>query len=528
MEQSGKDLVIEQAKQLALTISLFNTKYDKLLSEFNNKLAKVYTQLNEDVSKSKETLSFLGENVAYQSNLESVKSELDLVVNIINENFNNYSLTHEHPYAMDVHHHNDYSTLDHVHDYVDISVYNSDLQKHTENFNLVNTYNDLLFKAITESLEEKYAYVLNSIETTNKELDEISKTLATSIDDVEFKLNTFKSNTKKDIKDLLQIIDLTKNNLAKDLDKAFSKLTKKVDDNIDEVYQSIQKVNDKLESEIDNLDVSLSEKLDTKSDKTHNHNKLYLPINKNFDDRYSKLDHTHQDILSSIDVLQEKNLSLEESIDTVFDEIKNKPEYSEILLKSDLIKLKNEIISEIPIPENGKDAEEWEFKPHPTQAGILIFKKQSDKNWNYINFNLLIPNSNHGHQQAQPQQLGGFGGGGGGSLFSILFNNNVVSHTTSLNFVGTAVQSVVDYNNVATITINALTSANFAIYKANIIGFNFYIPQTTHKILQISNVMVRGPNGKVMDVTTTIVNENVTLDSNLDLTGFFAILSGII
>ena len=525
MDESQKDLMIEQAKNLALTISLFNTKYDKLLSEFNSKLTKVHLQLSNDVNQSNESLNFIKENVAYQSNLESTKNELETFITIVNENFDNYSKVHQHPYALETHNHNQYSDSSHVHDYVNNSVYNNQIQLYTEKSNLLDTYNDNLFKIITQTIEEKYLFLLESIVDTNKELDELSETLATGIDDVGHRLDVFKSNIKKDIKDLLEIIDVVKNNLAKQLDKTFSKLSKDIDDSIDKIYSKIDKNEDKLLSEIDNLEVDLSEKIDNKSNKDHNHDGRYLLIDTNFDDRYSKLDHTHPDILTSIDVLQEKNLTLESSINNVLEELKDKPEYSEILLKSDLIKLKHEIINGIPLAQNGKDAEEWEFKPHPKEIGILIFKKQSDKNWNYINFNLLMPKQ----KNQELQQLGGFGGGGGSSGITFLFNNNIVSHSAILNFVGTAVTSVTEFDGTTTVVLTAglSTVSTFATYEKLLSGFIVIIQNTEHKIANISNILVKNSTGKLISVADSIsINRTITIESNIDLNGCVAMISG--
>jgi hypothetical protein len=459
--EKDSDSILEQAKQLALTIALFNKKYDALLEDFNKKFSKVSAQLNSDRTNSAEAISFIKENVAYQANLESTKQELELVLKGINENFDNYSLAHEHPYALDNHVHNQYSTIDHVHDYVENSVYSEDSRIHNEKLNHLSDYSNEMFKALSNSLEEKYAFLILSLESTNKELDDVSETLANSIDGVEHKLDAFKSSTRKDIKDLVEIVDIVKKNLAKQLDKMFSKISKEIEGTSDAIYKTIDRVQDKFNSDLDNLDVELSERIDTKSDSSHDHNDLYMPLDKNFDDAYADINHTHNDILTSIDVLQEKANTLEDSVNQVFDELKDKPEYSEILLKSDLIKLKHEIIDAIPLPKDGKDAEEWEFKPHPSQPGILIFKKESDKNWNYINFNMLIPKAKD--FQEQPKGISGFvgGGGGSGSSISILWNNTIAAATpTAINFTGSAIASITETDNTVTVEINAGAGEN--------------------------------------------------------------------
>jgi hypothetical protein len=469
--EKDSDNILEQAKQLALTIALFNKKYDALLEDFNKKISKVSAQLKSDRENSSEAISFIKENVAYQANLESTKEELELVLKSINENFDNYSLVHEHPYALDNHNHSQYSTTDHVHDYVENSVYSEESRNHTEKLYELNTYTNEMFKAITSSIEEKYAFLILSLESTNKELDEVSESLATGIDNVEHKLDNFKSSTRKDIKDLVEIIDVVKKSFAKQLDKMFSKVSKEIEDTSSGIYKTIDRVQDKINSDLDNLEDELSERIDTKSDDGHDHDELYMPLNKNFDDAYSNINHTHDDILTSVDVLQEKTDTLEVSINKVFEELENKPEYSEILLKSDLVRLKHEIVEAIPIPKDGKDAEEWEFKPHPSQPGILIFKKESDKNWNYINFNMLIPKAKD--FQEQPKGISGFvGGGGSGSSISILWNNTIAATSPSvINFTGSGISAITQEDNTVTVEINgggiADTGTGWAVYRDN-------------------------------------------------------------
>lgn len=451
----NKQQVIEQAKNLALTISLFNSRYDKLIGEFNSKLSEVYLQLNSEQNKTKDALDFIAQNVAYQSNLDETKFELDIFTKNVNQSFSKFSELHDHPYSLDSHLHSDYSTVDHTHDYVSTIAYTDYANSTDSKLETLNEFTLESIQSICILVNDNYNSLLASIESTNSELDSISTKLATSIDDVEFKLDTFKSNTKNDIKDLSDIIDNLKKTIYKDLTKSLDDVSNKIDTEIDKVYDtidynikstnvSIKSLETSIDADIDDIEVSV----DNINDALDAHT-IALGLLK---DGKSDIDHTHEDILTDIDELQEKHQSLEDSINDAFDKIKDKPEYSEILLKTDLDKLKQEIIDAVPVPKDGKDAEDWEFKPHPSRKGVLIFKKKSQKNWNYLDLNHIVPKMQEYQNQEGFSYIGG--GGGASSGFPILWNNVLITTNSSINFTGTGITSVTDSNQIMTVQID--------------------------------------------------------------------------
>lgn len=529
------ELIIEQAKQLALTISLLNNRYDKSLGEFNKKLSEVYAQLNEKQAKTDEDLKFISEQVVFASSFDETKNKLDYYIKTIEENFNNYSLNHEHPYSLDSHTHDQqYAFADHRHDYVSTDVYDAQISDFNSQFNSYINNNEEFLKYLSRIIEDNYTTVLESIVTSNENLDQISSRLAKGIDDVEYKVDTLKSSIKKDINDVTDIIDSVKTNIEKVLLKSFKDVDNKIEKFVDDIVNDISVLNDKIQNyteiqtktntytskRIDKLDKSLKE-FDV-SNQTE-FTKIEVKLN--------QLSDGHKDLELEVDELQSNQESLKDGLDSAFELIKNKPEYSEILLKTDLDKLKQDIIDNIPIPKDGKDAEEWEFRPHPSRKGILVFKKKSQKNWNYIDLNHIVPKPQEYDQQQYTGFIGG-GGGGGGSSVSILWNNVLVSTNSNLNFIGTGITSVTSVNNVTTVRIDAGTSSggggggNFLRYIKNLNGNLNSIPLAEHGINNIVNFYIKDSNNKIIEVEDSIVNGNITLNSNINLVGCILYIFG--
>lgn len=506
--QSTEELVIEQAKTLALTLSLFNSKCDKLIGEFNQKLTKAYTQLNESQLSAQKSIDYISENVAYQSNLLETKNELTSQIDKIREDFTNYSLFYQNPYSVN-------TTID---DLVSTTVYTSPIvASEPDNLDDFIKNNEVFLNYLSNIVKTNYEFLLNSIGASNKNLDDISKKLSKGIDNVDFKLDKFKSETNKDINDIVKIIDDIKSNIQNQLVKTFKELDVQLNKSIDNIVHDISLINNKIDSnadlvkeELNHIDVIL----ETKSD----------------------VDHTHNDILNSIDILQENQNSIENELNSVLLRLQTKPEYSEILLKSDLDKLKKDIINLIPIPKDGKDADDWEFKPHPTRKGILIFKKQSQKNWNYIDLNHIVPKI---QEYTSTQQRGinfgngfaGGGGGGGGSSLSILWNNILVSTKSNINFTGSAITSVITANDITTVRIDAGTSgggSNSPIIKFSkpLTGTNVVVNQSEHNITEIVEKYVKNSSGKIVEVSITELNNTITVDSNVALDNLTLFLFG--
>ena len=197
------ELIIEQAKQLALTISFLNAKYDKSLGEFNKKLSEVYAQLNEKQTKTNEDLKFISEQVVFESSFNETKNKLDYYIKTIEENFNNYSLNHEHPYSLDGHEHDQqYAFSDHRHDYVSTDIYDAQISDFKSQFDSYINNNEQFLKYLSSIVQDNYTNLLESIASSNNNLDQISVRLAKGIDDVEYKVDTLKSDVRKDINDV--------------------------------------------------------------------------------------------------------------------------------------------------------------------------------------------------------------------------------------------------------------------------------------------------------------------------------------
>lgn len=460
--QTKDEMIIEQAKNLALTISILNSKYDKLLGEFTQKLSEVYLRLSDTQSKTQNDLEFISQQVVFQSTLTETKYELDSYINNIQENFNNYSLNHDHPYAIDSHLHDDiYSTVNHTHDYVETAIYQNEISDIKSNIDSYINNNEAFAKYISSVVQQNYEKLLSSLDLANINLDEVSKKLAKGIDDVDYKLDTFKSNTKKDINDIIEIIDDVKKNIQRDLLKSFKDVDSKIEKLADDVAEDLSELNDtvyqnKLNYGIDSKVLSkrlneLDKLVDLNDEKIHTETtKIEVKLN--------QLENSYNDLELSIDDVQINQETLKSGLDDAFSILAKKPEYSEILLKTDLDKLKQDIIDAVPVPKDGKDAEEWEFRPHPSRKGILIFKKKSQRNWNYIDLNHIVPKIQEYDQQ---HQSGGFiGGGGGGSSVSILWNNILVSANSNINFTGSAITSITNIDNITTVRIDGGTSGS--------------------------------------------------------------------
>lgn len=528
--QSKDELVLEQAKNLALTISLFNSKYDQLLGEFNQKLSNVYLQLNETQSKTNEDLKFISEQVVFESTFNETKNKLDYYIKTIEENFNNYSLNHEHPYSLDVHAHDDvYAFVGHTHDYVSTDTHQSNIDSIESNIDSYITNNEQFLKYLSNIVQENYTELLQSLDNSNKNLDEISSKLAKGIDDVEFKIDTLKSNIKKDINDVTDIIDNVKQNIERASLKSFQDVDNKIEKFVDDIANDISVLNDKIQNYTETQNKSNTyttkklEKLDKNLKEFDESNRSETT---KIDVKLTQLIDDHEDLELEVEEIQSKQVSLVDGLESAFDLIKLKPEYSEILLKTDLDKLKKDIIDNIPIPKDGKDAEEWEFRPHPSRKGILVFKKKSQKNWNYIDLNHIVPKIQEYDQQ---YQSGGYisGGGGGGSSVSILWNNILVSTNSNINFTGTAITSVTNVDNITTVRIDGgatgsgrlnqtSTQMNALALTLNTTDDGFSIWNTTEKLgytwsgtefLQDGEAPVKTIRLDEVDLTTTYIGE---------------------
>ena len=511
--KSQDDLIIEQAKQLALTISLFNNKYDTLIGEFNKKITDVYLRLNEKQSKYQDKLN---ENLIYQETLTDAKSKLDSYINTIQNKFVQYSLYNE-------------------------SVPNIIIQDSKESDNNLSQYidnNEILLKYLCNTVQTNYEFLLNSIKDSNKNLDELSTKLAIGIDDVEYKLDNFKSKTKKDINNIIEIVDNIKDKLVNDLAKSFDDISIKIDNEVDRLDKNISILKNDIHNQskiITSIEDSFNSHLTTLSSSIEGLSQQFDTYTNEIEVSFNDVDDKHNTLYSVVDEIQNKQESLTDSIDDIFNTLKNKPEYQDILLKSDLDKLKEDIISAIPMPKdgtNGKDAEDWEFKPHPSRKGILIFKKKSQKNWNYIDLNHIVPKI---QEYEQSQGFGYVGGGGSGSSISILWNNTVVSLDSHINFTGTAITSVTSQNNITTVRIDGGVGtgggSGLALvkyqYNKPLSGFSVLVPKTEHNINEIVSYNVRkNSDGKTITISNRIFNGDVYIDSNIDMTNTTLYLVG--
>lgn len=537
MNPTEKEVVIEQAKNLALTISLLNGRYDKLLGEFNSRLSEVYMQLKDDVTKSKDTLDFIAQNVAYQSNLDETKFKLNSFVKNINDNLENYSILHEHPYSLDSHLHEQYSNLEHIHDYVSPDLHNQAVGDLKSKLDTQHSLSNYSISILSNLVLNNYNTLLNSLEKTSTDLKDITKLFTKGIDNLEYKLDTFKSNTKKDINDLTAIIDSTKTEVLKQLSNLEEEFIDELENQVSKLNDKIDLVNDSTKAVQSNLKDSnkdLKSQIVTSNKAIADVSEQLEKFNTEVDDEFDLVDKSINKVLTSIDEIQDKHETLEDSIDDAIALIKTRPEYSEILLKEDLDKLKKDIIDAVPVPKDGKNASEWQFKPHPSRKGVLIFKKDTDRNWNYIDLNHIVPKVEEYEQNQSFSYIGG--GGGGSSGYPILWNNVLVSSNSSINFIGSAITSVTNSNDIVTIRIDSngvapsqTTGTSLSVigkYTKQLSGYSVSIPLSEYKINEVTAYYVADVSGKVIEVSDSIINGTITIESNIELTNYILYISG--
>lgn len=469
--QGNDKQIVEQAKQLALTIALFNKKFESLNLEITKNISEVSLQLSIENISNKTLIEELKEKVAYKDALLESAKNLNEFYLYVDDKFNEYSIEHNHPYSLETHTH-DYSDINHTHDYVENSLFHSVISRIEDSVYNSHQYLNVLSTEILKDCDDKNKTFLYELEQLSKEYDKTTNLLAKKADELDTKIAANKSNTNKDINSLIEIVDGIKTNLVKKIGKSFDELDSKLEEQsekftklIGDVADDIKELSDDTYSTLNKQSkdlLKLESKVDKKAEINHVHD-------------YSPSNHEHKDLNKKLDKLENTDKNIYSKISELFSVLKLKANSDDILLKSELDSIRDQVIASIPPPVaglNGKDAEEWEFKEHPTQRGILIFKKQSAKTWQYLNLNYLIPKIKQ-PIQPQSQQSTGYAGGGGGSSLSILKDDVLVSSDTMLNFTGSGVQSVTSNNGVTTVNIQGGSGGisdvgtGWAVYRDN-------------------------------------------------------------
>lgn len=458
-------VVKDQARNLALTLIVFNEKFDSIIGEIN-KLSENYSQLNVQQLGTKSDLEFISKNASYKSEIDDARNLIHNLSEDINRTFLKYSINHDHPYSLDSHIHDDqYSNINHTHNYVDLDAYTGYAKSNDSKLQYLTDLSLSTTQSLVELISSNYEKLIKSIQISNDKLDDVSNLFAKSIDSVEYKVDTLKSNTRKDINDLTNIIDDVKNSILKELSITYDEVNNTIDKTQVSVYKEISVLKDKIDNNTEKVKESvtyLKSQIVTSNGSIDSVSKQLNQYTQSNDKELLKLADIKDEILTSLDVIQDKQDTLDVGLSNALSTLKDKAEYSEILLKTDLVKLKKEIIESIPVPKDGKNGEEWEFRPHPTRKGILIFKKQSQKNWNYLDLNHIIPKFN---EFEHLNQGGGYIGGGGGASngLPILWNNILIDSNSSINFVGTGISSVTTSNQVTTVRIQSSGASSSGI-----------------------------------------------------------------
>jgi hypothetical protein len=282
---------------------------------------------------------------------------------------------------------------------------------------------------------------------------------------------------------------------------------------------------------IQNKLVVVDEKLDTKSNVGHTHPEYSQLGHKH--DEYAKVDQV-EDIHRRLKDTETKFVYFEENIRLSDDdqrkiknnlvalggEVAKKANLKDVLTKSDekfiVDQASEKVMEQIKLPEDGKDAHEWEFKFHPTKKGLLMYKRSDQKEWQLES--LLGPTQ---YIETAPTYIGGGGGGSsdGGSTHSISSEGVVVEKKpVDVNFTGNLVEVSTDNNGNVVVDIDSKTGEPT--------GF----PNTTDSVLSfddITRTFTIAPSGSSYDVflggfrVAVSETKSITIDNVTDTYYFY-------
>lgn len=395
-------------------------------------------------------------------------------------------------------------------------VLSSDLAEHTHDHSyspLVHDHSQYLVEDDLTTLEERI----------KASLYDISSLTESSLEDIQTSLSAIRDTISSNVLDLsnkLQSLGVQSEERVKLVDKTLSKL----------ILDTSQSVLDKLSNRVDNLSRELSREIlelgQNKAERDHVHQDLA---------RISQLEDLRDEVTSlanSIaiarkDILgaEAANRAVEKKIKDVVAKLNDKLNKGEALTKSDLDmvrqKLKQDILQEIPIPEDGKDAKEWEFQWHPTIKGRLMFKREDTLEWKWQD--LIVKTSG-----ANPLANYAWGAGGGDGkheepLKILGDGSSITEDARSINFRAPLVATSDSQGNV-NISLDG-DIAGDTPYVANLFGNSFTVLAADHGKRQYADIRVyNSQRSEVYVSMTQLISGDIIIESVRNLSGCYVVI----
>lgn len=429
-----------------------------------------------------------------------------------------------------------------------ISVLASDFEKkHADlDYNLLsskNNFSDFVNNDFTGlqnsvlSFKEEYelekSNILTSIDSLNEEsklqFSNLSKSLSTATEKLYSKIDSVLASLNE-----YQVTesDITKAELEKirsSIQESSKSLTEDFTNSITSVYAFHKAYENNVAADLLSVKASIESAVKSANDqyfdllnklKTHNH-----------DSEYATKDHSHVDYATrkSVSEVEQKVENANTKIGLVDiviakiqKELSNKLSIGQAITKDDLqqlsVQITKDVQNKVKVPEDGKDGLNWEFRFDPQRRGMLMYKREDQKQWKYQN--LLGPT----------QQVSGGGYFGGGA-------------------VGTAQQFLTELKDVEFDQTNPPDDGGVLVYDSTSGKFKFIPPQSVNTGIVQKTFNLNGKeynldfqtsgitlliNHKVintMNVEVSVVsiqtNTSLTLESNVDLNGYKLVVTCI-
>jgi len=161
---------------------------------------------------------------------------------------------------------------------------------------------------------------------------------------------------------------------------------------------SVNSTSDAFKASLSDLNESLVLHKDSVENRLLGHSDALQKLSDHAHDQYASNDHIHDDLASKDDLailgndVKQFNLELadlsrlvNDQFDELVNELTKKQPSGEFVTQDDLEGHKQAVldaaIKTIPTPVNGKDALGWDFKPHATKKGILLYKRDDWKDY---------------------------------------------------------------------------------------------------------------------------------------------------
>lgn len=384
-----------------------------------------------------------------------------------------------------------------------------------------------------EEYDKEKSNIISSIDFLNEEsknqftnlsesLNAATKSLYEKIDSVLASLNEYQVTES----------DITKAELEK-IKTSVAESTKSLTEDFSSSIASVYAFHKAYENIVsaDLLSIKSSIESAVKSANDQYFDVLTALKNHTHDTKYSEKDHVHTEYASRknlIDVEQKVETTntkiglVDVIISKIQKELSNKLSVGQALTKDDLqqlsVQITKEVQNKVKVPENGKDGLNWEFRFDPQRRGMLMYKREDQKQWKYQN--LVGPT----------QQISGGGYFGGGA-------------------VGTAQQFLTELKDVNFDQNNPPDDGNVLVYDASSGKFNFISQQSvntgitqitiplsgktfnlnyaTYNIAVLISHKVINTNNVEVSVVTKQLNASLILESNVDLNGYNLIITCI-